>query len=235
MRRYRKENHLAVVHSDALATMCPSRFLDSNTVFSWVGETLLGVDDPVILKELPFLMIRDSASQKPVGKIDVVLIHPESEPLRWCALEMQSVYFSGRAMSSEFKTLKTWDKNGIPFPGENRRPDFRSSGPKRLMPQLQIKVPTISRWGKKTAVVIDHSFWDSLGNMDEVDSLSNCDIAWFVVSYREMDNSSNFHLVPDSFHLTTLDRAVEGLTGGIPTSLSAFEQTLRQKLSAIRE
>jgi len=235
MRRYRKENNLAVAHSDTLVTMCPSRFLDSNTIFSWVGETLLGEDKLVILKELPFLMSRDSSLQKPVGKIDMVLIDPEANPLQWCALEMQAVYFSGHAMSSEFKFLKTWDKEGIPFPQEIRRPDFRSSGPKRLMPQLQIKVPTISRWGKKTAVVIDRSFWDSLGSMDEVDSLSNCDIAWFIVSYRERDASPNLNLVPDSLHLTTLNRAVEGLTGGIPTSLNAFEQTLRQKLSAIRE
>ena len=165
----------------------------------------------------------------------MVLVHPDSEPLRWCALEMQAVYFSGSAMSSEFKILKSWDRNGVPFPGEIRRPDFRSSGPKRLMTQLQTKVPTISRWGKKTAVVIDGSFWESLGHMDQVDSLSNCDIAWFVVSYSCRDNSSDFRLIPDSIHLTTLDRAVEGLTGGAPTSLSAFEQTLRQKLAATQE
>jgi hypothetical protein len=77
-------------------------------------------------------------------------------------LEFQAVYFSGMSMENDFKLMREWIGLGVPFPQVQRRPDFRSSGPKRLMPQLQIKVPTISRWGKKMTVVIDSSFWDSL-------------------------------------------------------------------------
>ena len=77
-------------------------------------------------------------------------------------MEFQAVYFSGMSMENDFKLMREWIGLGVPFPHVQRRPDFRSSGPKRLMPQLQIKVPTISRWGKKMTVVIDSSFWDSL-------------------------------------------------------------------------
>lgn len=124
--------------------------------------------------------------------------------------------------------MKDWQGPGLPFPQGIRRPDFRSSGPKHLMPQLQIKVPTISRWGKKMAVVVDQPFWDSLGDISEVDHVSNCDIAWFVMDYRH--NGKGFHMEPEDLHLTTLDRAVEGLTGGKPTSLADFEKSLRVKL-----
>lgn len=124
--------------------------------------------------------------------------------------------------------MKKWQGEGIPFPQGFRHPDFRSSGPKRLMPQLQIKVPTISRWGRKMAVVVDLPFWESLGSITEVEHVSNCDIAWFVMKYRH--DGTRFCLEPDRLHLTTLDRAVEGLTGGKPTSLSDFENTLRAKL-----
>lgn len=50
--------------------------------------------------------------------------------------------------------MREWAGPGVPFPQVQRRPDLRSSGPKRLMPRLQIKVPTISRWGEEMAVVI---------------------------------------------------------------------------------
>lgn len=234
LRQYSKTGDVVIpLEDDSLTATCPSRFYDSGTVLRWVGETLIEDKSPVVLTELPFLMTpsTDGAENTPatVGKIDMVLIHPDTKNLRWCALEMQSVYFSGPGMTEDIKVMKKWDQPGVPFPGSIRRPDFRSSGPKRLMPQLQIKVPTISRWGKKMAVIVDLPFWKSLGDMTEVATISNCDIAWFVVQYKQEED--RFVLEPHTLHLTTLDRAVEGLTGGKPTSLTTFEETLRTKLS----
>jgi len=232
LRLYEKSGETAIPCSDDLVTICPSRFLEGGIVFSWVARELLQDASPVVLSELPFLVSKSDKKEKPVGKIDNVLVVPQTERLNWCALEMQAVYFSGKAMKSDFNLLKNWQKEGIPFPTEQRRPDFRSSGPKRLMPQLQIKVPTISRWGKKTAVVVDLPFWNSLGEMTEVRNVSNCDIAWFVVNYKRNSKTRQFTLGENSLHLTTLDRAVEGLTGGVPTSLAAFEEDIRRRLAA---
>src|SRR5439155_18668196 len=169
---------------------CPSRFLEANLVVRRVGETLLDAPNPVVISELPFLMGEVQAEKKEaepdaVGKIDKVLVNPEGDTLRWCALEMQAVYFSGLSMENDFELMREWTGPGVPFPKVQRRPDFRSSGPKRLMPQLQVKVPTISRWGKKMAVVIDRAFCESLGEMRETKDLSNCEIVWFVVSFTE--------------------------------------------------
>jgi len=204
--------------------------LGGGDAFSWVAQELLHDASPVVLSELPFLVSKSGEREKAVGKIDNVLVAPKTERLSWCALEIQAVYFSGRAMKSDLELMTNWKKEGIPFPTQQRRPDFRSSGPKRLMPQLQIKVPTISRWGKKTAVVVDLPFWNSLGEMTEVENVSNCDIAWFVVSYQKKGDTGQFALREHSLHLTTLDRAVEGLTGGVPTSLAAFEGDIRKRL-----
>jgi len=234
LRQYAKfgSNVTAVENASPVAT-CPSRFYDEDAAMSWVGKTLLETETPLVLTELPFLMSTmpsaggDAAA---VGKIDMVLVHPDTSNLRWCALEVQAVYFSGASMSKDFNVMKKWNQAGLPFPQGIRRPDFRSSGPKRLMPQLQIKVPTISRWGKKMAVVVDLPFWESLGSITEVEHVSNCDIAWFVMQYRH--DGTRFCMEPAGLHLTTLDRAVEGLTGGKPTSLSLFEKTLRTKLES---
>ncbi len=99
------------------------------------------------------------------------------------------------------------------------------------MPQLQINVPRLRRWGKKMAVVIDKHFFNSLGNMEEVDDLSSGDIAWFTVDFEEDSSGTRFNLVRDSVHVTTLERATEGLTGGTPVTLSAFEAGIRSKLA----
>lgn len=212
---------------------CPNRFLEKRLIAEWVGEVLLGTASPVVISELPFLMgeiqAEEIADQDAVGKIDEVLVNPTGEPLRWCALEIQAVYFSGMSMENDFKVMRDWTGPGVPFPAVQRRPDFRSSGPKRLMPQLQIKVPTISRWGKKMAVVIDKAFWNSLGAMREVKEVSNCEIVWFVVSFATSTNG-RFALMRHEVHFTTLDNAVEGLTGGTPMSLDRFENQLRARL-----
>ncbi len=97
------------------------------------------------------------------------------------------------------------------------------------MPQLQIKVPTLRRWGKKMCVLVDRMFFDALGRMETVPDVSNCDIAWFVVRYDEDEEGA--HLRPDSVHLTTLERSVEGLTAGMPVSLTEFEERIKAKLA----
>ena len=36
-------------------TLCPSRFWQDNNIFRWVGETVLGISNPTLVKEVGFL------------------------------------------------------------------------------------------------------------------------------------------------------------------------------------
>lgn len=187
-RSYEDADGVAIPVTDAeadLRVLCPRRFEEDRTIFQWVGETVLGTPAPNIAKEVGFLRAEDGGSD--VGRIDMVLVNQETGTgaLNWCALEIQAVYFSGKSMSEEFRYIRDYAEEQPPFPRQIRRPDYRSSGPKRLMPQLQIKVPTLRRWGKKMAVVVDKHFFDALGHMEEVGDLSNGDIAWFTVDFQE--------------------------------------------------
>jgi hypothetical protein len=195
-----------------------------------VGETVLGTSSPDIATEIGFLRAEDGNTD--VGRIDMVLASQEAGAggLSWCALEIQAVYFSGRSMNEEFQSIRKHVGEQPPFPKQIRRPDYRSSGPKRLMPQLQIKVPTLRRWGKKMAVVVDRQFFEALGRMEEVEDLSNGDIAWFTVDFEEDSTGRSFKLVRGDVHVTTLERATEGLTGGTPVTLNEFEKDIRSKL-----
>jgi hypothetical protein len=98
------------------------------------------------------------------------------------------------------------------------------------MPQLQIKVPTLRRWGRKMAVVVDRAFFDSVGEMDNVTDISNADIAWFIVRFEDVPGSKSSRLVRDEVRYTTLERSVDGLTGGKPVPKSVFEERISGKL-----
>ncbi|MDY7010014.1 MAG: NotI family restriction endonuclease [Planctomycetota bacterium] len=228
-----------------LRTVCPQRFKQDGIIYKAIGERILKTSEPKVVSEIRFLRRfrnesfkmgddKDSNSIKKtaredVGNIDNVLVHPKELPMKWCALEIQAVYFSGMSMNHMFSHIKQSSSKGIPFPDAVRRPDYRSSGPKRLMPQLQIKVPTLRRWGKKMAVVVDEGFYRSLGEMDTVSDLSNSDIAWFVIRYDE--NGDIAKLIVDEPKKQTLECAVEGLTGGLPVSLGEFEAKIREKIN----
>lgn len=216
---------------------CPYRFHEALDVFKWVGETILNDPTPLLVGEVGFLeagATTDNDGGDDVGRIDMVLVSskaPTDAPMAWAALEIQAVYFSGNAMKGEFEAFKdeavTWNV----FPAGRRRPDYRSSGPKRLMPQLQIKVPTLRRWGKKMAVVVDRSFFDSIGEMDNVADISNADIAWFIIRFEEVEDGKQTRIIHDEVRYTTLERSVEGLTGGKPVPLPTFESRISQKIS----
>jgi hypothetical protein len=156
----------------------------------------------------------------------------QGAPMEWCALEIQAVYFSGDAMRGEFKAFAGEAVDWVIFPAGRRRPDYRSSAPKRLMPQLQIKVPTLRRWGRKMAVVVDRAFFDSVGEMDNVADISNADIAWFIVKFEEVAGSKYSRIIRDEVRYTTLERSVDGLTGGKPVPKSVFEERISGKMKA---
>ena len=218
-----------------LRALCPYRFHQDNTVFKYIGTRLLGDAAPLQAGEVGFLESTgnlDSAPGEDVGRIDMILVRSDGTdgtPLEWAAVEVQAVYFSGREMSLEFKQLKR-TRGEVAMPAAKRRPDYRSSGPKRLMPQLQIKVPTLRRWGKKMAVVIDKPFFLSMGEMTKVEHISNSDIIWFLVDFVKVEGSKYYQLVVVGEFATTLESSIEGLTGGEPVSLEEFEARILGKV-----
>jgi hypothetical protein len=220
-----------------LRVTCPERFKQDNIAFRAAALAILETDQPQIVKEVRFLHRESSpetddsgGGHEDVGNIDIVLVHPSKQPLSWCALEIQAVYFSGVTMRKLFEHIRDFPTDGIPFPDSSRRPDYRSSGPKRLMPQLQIKVPTLRRWGKKMAVIVDTAwFQTNVIGVPEVSDLSNCDVAWFLVSFDETTDPATITIGEPAKQ--TLERAVEGLTGGFPVTLNEFEAKIIEKLA----
>ena len=260
IRNFQKGDAEGEVTYGPITATCPNRFLEDGLIVQHVAGLVLGTTSPVVAKEIPFLrrprneaaalavaatdeedhedeVIQEDGednAKEDVGRIDLVFAHPE-DPENWCAVEMQAVYFSGAKMSEDNAPIRALaeNANGVPMPGAARRPDFRSSGPKRLMPQLLIKVPTLRRWGKKMVVIIDRPFLDAMDTMEQVDDISNCDIIWVVVRFDDKSEPGNVSMVIDSTVMTTLEDSVQGLTAGRATTLSEFENKLKTKLRPI--
>ena len=214
--------------------LCPYRFHEADTVFRHIGQRLLSDPTPRQMGEVGFLESTgnlDSAPGADVGYIDMILVSPPTvpeAPLKWTAVEIQAVYFSGREMDIEFRHLRETGGE-LSMAQATRRPDYRSSGPKRLMPQLQIKVPTLRRWGKKMAIVVDVPFFRSMGEMRTVTHVSNADIVWFLVDFPQPAGGGPRRLTVVEELYTTLEAAIQGLTGGVAVSLEEFESRIHTK------
>lgn len=218
-----------------LRALCPWRFHQDGTAFKKVGEHLLNTSEPIQAGEVGFLESTGNLDSDPgedVGRIDMILVKSVTNPgspMDWVAVEVQAVYFSGKNMPIEFAHLQA-TQGKLSMAREKRRPDYRSSGVKRLMPQLQTKVPTLRRWGKKMAVIVDAPFFYSMGEMKRETHVSNADIVWFLVDFIEDPADGPYHLKVIEECYTTLESATLGLTGGVPLSQSAFEDRIRAKI-----
>ena len=258
IRRYAPgpKNTGTTVAGDKIVTVCPTRFIqevgEGKSLFVWISEKMLDTANPIIVKETPFLrkvsetrlaieakrdpevaedVEAETEEEKKAGRIDWIVVNPASmnaSELEWAAVETQALYFSGGKMIVEFEAYAA-APSPLLFPAGKRRPDYRSSGPKRLSPQLDVKVPVLSAWGKKVAVVIDRFFFENMNRLDEVYTRGderarrdNAAIVWFVVDYDE-----NQRFRTHAVHYTTLDSSRRALNATEPLAKSDFTTNLK--------
>jgi hypothetical protein len=250
------DNTGTTVAADKIVTVCPTRFIqeveDGKSLFAWIAERMLDIPNPIIVKETPFLrkvsdarlpveavqdvtvaedVEEEAEEEKKAGRIDWIVVNPSSmaaADLEWAAVETQALYFSGGKMMVEFEAYAAAPAPLL-FPVGKRRPDYRSSGPKRLSPQLDVKVPVLVAWGKKVAVVIDRYFFDNMNRLDEVFTRGNerarrdnAAIVWFIVDY-----DAQLRLRAGEVHYTTLESSRRALNATEPLAKVEFTDNLK--------
>lgn len=240
-------NAVGAVNQHAVTT-CPNRFLQSSaedeSVFSWIGQALFDAPHPFLIKEVPFLRKRqrdDSAAVRDdkAGRIDWVLV-PElpqdPQKIELVAIETQAVYFSGANIWDDLRDYLQ-NPGQVRFPIGQRRPDYRSSGPKRLSPQLDAKVPVMRRWGTKVVVVVDRYFYEEMStlpqvgpsNADDRERFDNAEVIWFIVRFTD-----DMRLVPDQIIYASLESSRDALQGTDPVNRSEFNHSLYTTLKTAR-
>ena len=174
------------------ASLCPVRFLENSSIFKDAAKLAFGPGATVaVFPEIRILQIDDPEGAdrtRKIGKVDFVLGAVVDEQIvDFAALEVQASYFSGLETRSALKHFIQHEHFGTL--DVFRRPDFRSSAQKRLIPQLQLKVPVFRRWGKKFFVVVDTQFYRSLPNFRST-TVANSELTWLV--YPILRSGDNF-------------------------------------------
>lgn len=233
IRRYRRgrSGTLGEAASEPVIT-CPRRFEQDNLPARWLGD-IVGFEASEVQVATEVGFMEGTETGKPAGKIDMVVADSAEAGLRWFGLEVQAVYFSGHGMRSEFERLR--DRMGeARFPDAVRRPDWRSSSAKRLMPQLQIKVPTLRRWQAKMAVVVDLPFFTSVGGASAEAScdLGDGDVIWMVVGVQR-DAAGRHQLMRHHWEVETLEASCDRLLAARTVPQQTFLDLLREKLRPI--
>ena len=210
--------------------VCPKRFEQANLAVRWLAEIVgFNPEEAMLAREVAFM--QGTGTNKPAGKIDLVVARTSQDSIEWFGMETQAVYFSGQGMASEFQRIQAANGLRPPFPGAVRRPDWRSSSAKRLMPQLQIKVPTLRRWGSKMAVVVDRPFFTSIGGPSQTASqdLGDGDVIWMVLEIRS-DDAGNHNLSRWHWEVLTLEASCDKLLAAETVQRDVFLEVLHRKL-----
>lgn len=198
---------------ETATVVCPSRFLEEGRLFRDAGEIAFGKDARVAaIPEIRVLRVdQPNGKPKKIGKIDFMLasLNENREPVDFAALEVQAVYISGKSVKPAFHSYL---ETGALSDDCARRPDFRSSAQKRLMPQLSLKVPVFRRWGKKFFVAVDESFFKEMPKMRTVKSVENSEVTWLV--YPFLKDKGGFHIGSPRTVFTVWDEVMAALREG---------------------
>jgi Restriction endonuclease NotI len=177
------------------ASLCPVRFLDDGNIFRDAARIAFGESaDFAVFPEIRILQVPDPkkiGNMKKIGKVDFVLGKiDQNVVIDFCAVEVQAAYFSGTETRSALRHYL--DNQDFGNYDTFRRPDFRSSAQKRLIPQLQLKVPVFRRWGKKFFVVVDSQFFKSLPKF-RTTTPANSELTWLVypITLNDMSYKMN--------------------------------------------
>jgi hypothetical protein len=173
------------------ASLCPIRFLEGGRIFNDASRIAFGhAASFAIFPEIRILQVPDPkklGNFKKIGKVDFVLGKiVDQQVVDFCAVEVQSAYFSGTETRSALKYFIANRNFGML--DTFRRPDFRSSAQKRLIPQLQLKVPVFRRWGKKFFVVVDTKFFKSLPDFPTT-TPANSELTWLVYPFSNTEGA----------------------------------------------
>ena len=205
---------------------CPVRFLERGRLFIDAARLAFGTDqDCMAVPEVRLLEVPGERTKK-IGKVDFLLVQVVNQTAAdFAALEIQSVYISGRSIRPMFDEYL---REGQLPAGSRRRPDFRSSAQKRLMPQLALKVPIFRRWGKRFFVAVDATLFKTLPKMRE-QSAGNAEVTWLVYPFARSPEGG-YHMGDPEIHHTVWEDVLDALREGYPPEKSELLNQLTKEV-----
>ena len=212
------------------AALCPVRFLEHQRIFADAAAIAFGQGSSFgVFPEIRILEIPhkdEGGRSNKIGKVDFLLGEIDDGRITdFAAVEIQAAYFSGGSLRKVFEHFMT--ERSLDGIDTRRRPDFRSCAQKRLIPQLQLKIPVFRRWGKKFFVVVDKEFFDSLPAVPET-TPSNSELTW--LSYPIVHDGLAYSLSDPRIAYSEWDEIQNSLREGKPPEPHEIIREMQAKL-----
>lgn len=219
----------SIYHKQSPVITCPVRFREDWLVIENAAHYAFG--ENVNWTSLSEIKLLDATGQS-AGNVDFVIVSYDDRGklLDFISLEIQGVYISGNLRNAFDKYILnpipnfTWP-SGYNYP----KPDYLSSSRKRLIPQMLYKGGIFKYWGKKQAVALQKSFFDTLPDLPRV-AKEESDIAWFLYDLVFDNTSNNYKLALIEIIYTQFEAALLKITNPTPSSMDNFIDLLQDKL-----
>jgi hypothetical protein len=231
----------SIIHEQQPVITCPIRFREDWLITEHAAAFFF--PQSANWTSLTEVRLSDAAGFS-AGNIDIVLAAYDEcgNVYDFGALEIQAVYISGNVrepfefylQAPEQRAEMNWREQAKYYP----RPDYLSSSRKRLAPQLIFKGGILHAWGKKTAVALQQSFYNTLPSLPQV-SPEKADVAWLVYDLQpqyEKDSLKHYQVkLVDTVYTeftTALDTITRPKAGDIQQFLHCLQSKIDQKLTA---
>lgn len=216
-------------HKGRQVIICPIRFREDWTIISDAASFIFnGKSSWTHVGEV---RLKDKYG-KSAGNIDYVLVSYDDKGriIDFGSLEVQAVYISGNLTgpfttylenpSPEFDWISAFK-----YP----KPDYLSSSRKRLIPQIIAKGSILNQWGKKQAVALQSSFYNTLPTLPEF-AKEESDFAFFLYDLVSVEDTKVLSLQLQRIIYTKFASALEQIAKFEAGSIYQFEEILQKKL-----
>jgi len=223
----------SIFHERSPVITCPIRFREEWMITDDAASFFF--QQGTCWSSLTEIRLND-AKGKSAGNIDVVLVayDDKGKVFDFGALEVQAVYISGNVREPFEHYMENPEANAdMDWTGQPNypRPDYLSSSRKRLAPQLLFKGGIIHSWGKKIAVALNKSFFDTLPRLSPVPK-HKADVAWFIYDLEPVNEAhqQKYNLMKIDEVFTEFQPALHSITTPLPGKIDDFLGLLQEKL-----
>lgn len=208
---------------------CPVRFRE-NWRIAEDAAAFFGFS-PDSWTSLPEVRLNDK-NRRSAGNIDLVIVSCDERGrvTDFGALEVQAVYISGNVrLPFQYYMENPEGRKAMSWTTTQVRADYLSSSRKRLMPQLIYKGGILKAWGKKQAVAIHRTFFETLPKLPSV-SQEEAEMAWFVYDFARDASTNVYNLRLVETVYTEFEPALLRITSPEPGPVDKFVTNLQKKL-----
>ena len=223
----------SIIHNDRYVITCPIRFTEDWLISADAAEFFFGTHSTwTSLREVRVNDVRGNSA----GNIDYVLVEYDTDGIitDFGAVEVQGVYISGNIRTPFEQYMENRSQPGS-FSQENRSslpsPDYLSSSRKRLIPQLLYKGGIFHSWKKKTAIVLQESFFATMPELPVV-HVDAADMVWLLYDLVYIAEEDRYGLTLTRKVYTSFTEAMEIVSHPLHGEVEDFVQALQHKLDS---